>query len=83
MAKDRASARTNGASGRGYERVPPHSLEAEVSVLGAALLSRTAASDTVELLVPDETFNGYGSGNGAAPGAGAVSAAATTPGGDA
>jgi len=56
MATDRAPARTNGASGRGYERVPPHSLEAEVSVLGAALLSRTAASDTVELLVPDDFY---------------------------
>ena len=33
----------------------------------------------LELLVPDETFNG----NGSRPGAGAVSAAATTPGGDA
>ncbi len=47
----------NGAGGgRGYDRVPPHSLEAEVSVLGASLLSATAASDAVELLIPDDFY---------------------------
>jgi replicative DNA helicase len=48
--------RVAGAVGRGYERVPPHSLEAEVSVLGAALLSRTAASEADELLRPDDFY---------------------------
>ena len=43
------------ASG-GYDRVPPHSLDAEVSVLGAAMLSRTAASDAVELLRADDFY---------------------------
>lgn len=37
-------------------RVPPHSLEAEVSVLGAAMLSRAAASDAVELLRVDDFY---------------------------
>jgi len=37
-------------------RVPPHSLEAEVSVLGAAMLSRAAASDAVEFLRVDDFY---------------------------
>lgn len=41
---------------RGYDRVPPHSLEAEVSVLGAALLSRAAATEIVELLNPEDFY---------------------------
>jgi replicative DNA helicase len=49
-------ARPNGSAGRGYDRVPPHSLEAEVSVLGAALLSRNAASEAVEVLTPDHFY---------------------------
>jgi replicative DNA helicase len=44
--------------GRGYDRVPPHSLEAEVSVLGAALLSTTAASEAIELLRADDFYRG-------------------------
>ena len=40
----------------GYDRVPPHSLEAEVSVLGAALLSRNAASDVIELVAPEDFY---------------------------
>jgi replicative DNA helicase len=36
--------------------VPPHSLEAEVSVLGAALLSRTAASEADELLRAEDFY---------------------------
>jgi replicative DNA helicase len=47
---------SNGSAGRGYDRVPPHSLEAEVSVLGASLLSRAAASDTVELLTAEDFY---------------------------
>ncbi|MEX2486532.1 MAG: replicative DNA helicase [Nitriliruptoraceae bacterium] len=35
------------------ERIPPHSLEAEVSVLGAALLSTNATSDVVQILHPE------------------------------
>ncbi|MBW3657212.1 MAG: replicative DNA helicase [Actinobacteria bacterium] len=45
----------NGAR-RGYDRVPPHSLEAEVSVLGAALLSRNAANEVVEILKPSDFY---------------------------
>jgi replicative DNA helicase len=48
--------RSNGSAGRGYDRVPPHSLEAEVSVLGASLLSRNAASEAVEVLKSDHFY---------------------------
>jgi replicative DNA helicase len=46
----------NGSVGRGYDRVPPHSLEAEVSVLGAAMLSRTAASEAGEILRSEDFY---------------------------
>ena len=45
-----------GGSSRAYDRVPPHSLDAEVSVLGAALLSANAASDVTELLRPEDFY---------------------------
>jgi replicative DNA helicase len=48
----------NGAPSRSYDRVPPHSLEAEVSVLGAAMLSRAAASEATEVLTPDDFYRG-------------------------
>jgi replicative DNA helicase len=51
-----APAGTNRAVGRSYDRVPPHSLDAEVSVLGSALLSRAAASDAVEALRPEDFY---------------------------
>ncbi|MFA9443843.1 replicative DNA helicase [Egicoccus sp. AB-alg6-2] len=51
-----APTRNNGSAGRGYDRVPPHSLEAEVSVLGAALLSRNAASEAIEVLEPEHFY---------------------------
>jgi replicative DNA helicase len=47
---------SNNSAGRGYDRVPPHSLDAEVSVLGASLLARAAASDSVELLKPEDFY---------------------------
>jgi replicative DNA helicase len=47
---------TNGSGGRGFDRVPPHSLEAEVSVLGAALLSSTAASELIGELNPEDFY---------------------------
>ncbi len=50
-----AGGSSNG-SGRAYDRVPPHSLDAEVSVLGAALLSANAASDVTELLRPEDFY---------------------------
>jgi replicative DNA helicase len=43
-------------SARAFDRVPPHSLEAEVSVLGAALLSRTAAIEVAEILHADDFY---------------------------
>ena len=46
----------NGSGVRGYDRVPPHSLEAEVSVLGAALLSKAAAGDVMEVLRSEDFY---------------------------
>ena len=48
--------RSSGAGVRGFDRVPPHSLEAEVSVLGACLLSRTAASEAGEILRAEDFY---------------------------
>ncbi|MEX0592890.1 MAG: replicative DNA helicase [Nitriliruptoraceae bacterium] len=45
-----------GAGARGFDRVPPHSLDAEVSVLGAALLSANAASDVVQMLIGEHFY---------------------------
>jgi replicative DNA helicase len=50
----RRARRDGGATG--HDRVPPHSLEAEVSVLGAALLSRAAAAEAAELLRPEDFY---------------------------
>ncbi len=50
------AAPSKGAVGRSYDRVPPHSLDAEVSVLGSALLSRGAATDAVESLQPEDFY---------------------------
>ncbi|MDX1660105.1 MAG: DnaB-like helicase N-terminal domain-containing protein, partial [Nitriliruptorales bacterium] len=47
--------RGGGGSG-GFERVPPHSLEAEVSVLGSAMLSPDAVGDVLELLSPEDFY---------------------------
>jgi replicative DNA helicase len=46
----------NGSVGRGFDRVPPHSLEAEVSVLGASLLSRNAAGEAIEYLKAEDFY---------------------------
>jgi len=43
-------------SRRGVDRVPPHSLESEVSVLGACLISSVAVATTVEVLRPDDFY---------------------------
>ena len=40
------------------EKIPPHNLEAERSVLGAALLSREALSDIVEVVRPEDFYDG-------------------------
>ncbi|MDX1622021.1 MAG: replicative DNA helicase, partial [Nitriliruptorales bacterium] len=57
-------AAANGSNGHGngrssgYDRVPPHSLEAEVSVLGAAMLSPDAVGDVLEVLKPEDFYRG-------------------------
>ncbi len=47
--------RRNGR-GRQHDRVPPHSLEAEVSVLGSAMLAQHAASTVTEVLKPEDFY---------------------------
>jgi replicative DNA helicase len=42
----------------GYDRVPPHNLEAEVSVLGSMLLSKNAIAEVVEFVGPEEFYRG-------------------------
>ncbi|MGO9559388.1 MAG: replicative DNA helicase [Acidimicrobiales bacterium] len=46
----------NGASGAPAGRVPPHSFEAEESLLGAMLLSRDAIAVAVEQVGPDDFY---------------------------
>ncbi len=41
-----------------YDRVPPHNLDAEVSVLGSMLLSRNAVADVSEVVGPDDFYRG-------------------------
>ncbi|HEX2027801.1 MAG TPA: replicative DNA helicase [Nitriliruptorales bacterium] len=40
----------------GFDRTPPQHLDAEVAVLGAALLSRTALAEVVEIVHPDDFY---------------------------
>jgi len=49
---------TGGSGGavRGPDRVQPHSLESEVSVLGACLISKDAVTVALELLKPDDFY---------------------------
>ncbi len=42
----------------GYDRVPPHNLDAEVSVLGSMLLSKNAIAEVVEFVGPEEFYRG-------------------------
>ena len=39
------------------ERIPPHSKEAECAVLGAAMLSKDALSDVIEIVRPDDFYD--------------------------
>jgi replicative DNA helicase len=54
MAQIRPLMRGDGSPPAG--RVPPHNLEAEESVLGSMLLSRTAVSEALEILRPDDFY---------------------------
>ena len=51
-----ASDGARGSGARGADRVPPHSLEAEVSVLGSCLISKDAVVVALELLKPDDFY---------------------------
>src|SRR5687768_16503368 len=41
-----------------YDRVPPHNLDAEVSVLGSMLLSRDAIAEVSQLIGPEDFYRG-------------------------
>ncbi|MPZ71633.1 MAG: replicative DNA helicase [Nitriliruptorales bacterium] len=41
-----------------YDRVPPHNLNAETSVLGSMLLSRNAVADISEIVGPEDFYRG-------------------------
>ncbi|MGH8930110.1 MAG: replicative DNA helicase [Egibacteraceae bacterium] len=41
-----------------YDRVPPHNLDAEVSVLGSMLLSRDAIAEVSEFVGPEDFYRG-------------------------
>ncbi len=40
-----------------YERIPPHNLDAEKSVLGSILLDKEALYDVLEILKPEDFYN--------------------------
>jgi replicative DNA helicase len=42
----------------GYDRVPPHNLDAEVSVLGAMLLSKNAIAEVTEVVHAEDFYRG-------------------------
>jgi replicative DNA helicase len=50
------SSNGSGGTARGADRVPPHSLEAEVSVLGSCLISKDAVAIALEVLKPDDFY---------------------------
>ncbi|MEE8600348.1 replicative DNA helicase [Euzebya tangerina] len=50
---------SSGSSGSGgFERTPPYSLEAEISVLGSMLLSADAIAEVAELVRPEDFYRG-------------------------
>ena len=51
-----ASDGARGSGARGADRVPPHSLESEVSVLGSCLISKDAVVVALEVLKPDDFY---------------------------
>jgi replicative DNA helicase len=50
--------RTLPAPSPDYDRVPPHNLDAEVSVLGSMLLSKDAIAEVSELVGPEDFYRG-------------------------
>ena len=54
----RSPAPVKGAAAGSYDRVPPHNLDAEVSVLGGMLLSKDAIAEVAELIGPEDFYRG-------------------------
>ena len=51
-------ARSPAAGSVSYDRVPPHNLDGEVSVLGSMLLSKDAIAEASELIGPEDFYRG-------------------------
>jgi replicative DNA helicase len=47
-----------GPAGERFDRVPPHNLDAEVSVIGSMLLDKNAIADVTELIGPEDFYRG-------------------------
>ena len=47
---------SRGSSEGAGTRVPPHNIEAEESVLGSMLLSKTAVGEVLEILQPEDFY---------------------------
>ena len=54
----RSAVPAKGVAAGSYDRVPPHNLDAEVSVLGGMLLSRDAIAGVSELIGPEDFYRG-------------------------
>jgi replicative DNA helicase len=57
-ASSRVSALPTPPPNESYDRVPPHNLDAEISVLGSMLLDKNAIAEVTELIGPEDFYRG-------------------------